>query len=264
MLFRSAAARGKQVRWLQRGDEVPLGDTGAVLRVLAPASLFTDKDDNNSLVMMLGTAEGRMLFTGDMELPEEAALLNRGDDLSCEVLKAPNHADDDTVSEAFARAVSARLVVISTDSYEKPSTPDPGVVARLEAAGGACWVTQDAGLGIRVTLKGGAAEAACVDIGAEYDARVAIERVAAGDDLIVIRNDGAACDLTGWYLFSDRGSEIYAFPDGTVLAAGARLTVGTRSAAEGAYDLLWDDKRSSINPRRTSSCSTTQDRKSVV
>ena len=151
----AAAARGQAVQWLRRGDAVPMGDSGATLEVLAPDSLFEDKDDNNSLVMMLESPAGRMLLAGDMELPEEAELLSQGDDLGCAVLKVANHGDDDTTSAAFAKAASAQLAVISTDSQEKPDTPDPGVVSRLQAAGSQVIVTEDSGLGLAVTLSGG-------------------------------------------------------------------------------------------------------------
>ena len=57
---KAAEARGQEIIWLTRGDRVALGDTGAEFRVLAPSRLFEDKDDNNSLVMMLETSEGRM------------------------------------------------------------------------------------------------------------------------------------------------------------------------------------------------------------
>ena len=240
---KAAQARGQSVVWLTRGDAVPLGDTGAVFNVLAPSVLMQDKDDNNSLVMMLETDQGRMLFTGDMELPQEAELLSKGDDLSCAVLKAPNHGDDDTLSERFAEACAPQVAVISTDSYEKPGTPDPWVLSRLAAVGASCYVTQDSGLGIRVTLRDGAAAVAEVPVDAPLATGVVIESVKPGDDLITLRNDGAACDLTGWYLFSDKGEEIFPFPDGCVLEAGARVTVGTKSSPSGGYDLLWNDKK---------------------
>ncbi len=239
----AAGARGQSVAWLRRGDSVPLGDTGAVFRVLAPDRLFEEEDDDNSLVMMLETAQGRMLLTGDMELPEEAVLLQQGDDLSCAVLKAPNHGDDDTMSQAFVDAVHAKVAVISTDSDEKPGTPDPGVMSRLTAAGATCYVTQDAGLGLKVTLSGAQPAVESADIDAPRAAGVAVQSVVPGDDLITLRNDGADCDLTGWYLYSDRGGELYAFPSGYVLPAGATVTVGTRSSDDGSYDLLWDDKK---------------------
>ena len=53
---------------------------------------------------------------------------------------------------------------------------------------------------------------------------------------------GVAIALDGFSLYSDRGEELFLFPDGAAIAAGAELTVGTRST-DGAYDLLWDDKK---------------------
>ena len=240
---KAAKARGQSVTWLTRGDRVPLGNTGAVFSVLAPSTLMRDKDDNNSLVMMLETDQGRMLFTGDMELPQEAELLRQGDDLACAVLKAPNHGDDDTLSEGFARACAPQVAVISTDSFEKPGTPNPWVLSRLNAAGASCYVTQESGLGVRVTLKGGVATVSEVPVEAPLSTGVVIESVVPGDDLITLRNDGPACDLTGWYLFSDKGEEIFAFPKGCVLEAGAHVTVGTKSSDADLCDLIWNDKK---------------------
>ena len=239
---KAAALRETEVEWLRRGDALDLGG-GASLKVLAPASLFQDKDDNNSLVMMLQSDRGRILLTGDMELPQEAELLSLGDDLACDVLKAPNHGDDDTLSDAFARAASARVALISTDSVEKPGTPDPGVVARLQAAGSRVVVTQDAGLGQWITLTGDGVEVRPVDIDAPEISGLALRLVDPGDDLVAVGNDGAAAvDLTGCYLVSDKGDELFAFPEGTAIAPGQTLTIGTNTT-EGGFDLLWDDKK---------------------
>ncbi len=245
----AATLRDQAVRWLQRGDALTLSG-GATLRVLAPASLFEDKDDNNSLVMMLESDQGKMLLAGDMELPEEAELLSQGDDLRCAVLKVANHGDDDTTSAEFAKAAGARLAVISTDSQEKPGTPDPGVISRLEASGSAVAVTQDAGMGLLVTLEGGKPTVKAVDIEAPPVSGPYIAGVDPDDDTITLGNTGSAgVDLSGFYLFSDKGGELYAFPEGTTLFPGALLTVGTHST-DGKYDLLWDDKKV-VNKKKT-------------
>ncbi len=234
---------GDGVRWLGRGDEVPVGDSGAVLRVLAPASLYEDKDDNNSLVMMLESPHGKILLTGDMELPEEAELLSQGDDLSCAVLKVPNHGDDDTTSADFADACAAQFAVISTSSEEKPGTPDAAVVARLEAAGSRVVVTEDSGLGVLVTLKDGVAAVNYVDFGDAPLTGLSVAEVDPEDDRITLQNTGeTAADLSGCYLYSDRGDELFAFPDGATVELGASLTVGTNST-DGDFDLLWDDEK---------------------
>ena len=230
---------GDAVQWLERGDSASMG--GATLKVLAPASRFEDEDDN-SLVMILESPHGKVLLTGDMELPEEAELLSLGDDLKCDVLKVPNHGDDDATSADLANACAARIAVISTDGQEKPGTPDPAVVARLEAAGSRVVVTEDSGLGVLVTLKNGAAQAAYVDFGAPPVSGVSIAEVDASDDRITLKNTSdSPVDLLGCYLYSDRGDELFVFPDETI-EPGATLTVGTNST-DGDFDLLWDDKK---------------------
>ena len=143
------------VNWLGAGDSVPLGDSGAVFRVLAPEMEIPDDEDDNSLVMMLESPDGRILLTGDMEHVEEAALLSSGADLRCDVLKVANHGDSDATSAALIAACAPSVALISTDSAEKPGTPDAGIVRNLQGIGCAVCVTQDASLGIRVTLDGG-------------------------------------------------------------------------------------------------------------
>lgn len=239
-MVKAAAERDMAVNWLQRGDVIPLGDTGAQLRVLAPIQLFEDKDDNNSLVMMLETPEGNILLTGDMELPEEGLLLGQGDDLSCAILKVPNHGDDDTTSQALAQACRAQAAIISTDGQEKPGTPDPDVVARLNAVGTQCYVTEEAGFGIMAKLSGGQASVEMINVNAPLS-NVAIRAVDAEEDTITLYNPEVDQDMTDWTLYSDRGDELYTFPAGTVLSAGSTLTVGTLST-KGSCDLLWDDK----------------------
>ena len=144
-----------EVNWLGAGDSVPLGDSGAVFRVLAPAMEIPDDEDDNSLVMMLESPDGRILLTGDMEHVEEAALLSSGADLRCDVLKVANHGDSDATSAALIAACAPSVALISTSSEEKPGTPDPGIVRNLQGIGCAVCVTQDASLGVRVTLDGG-------------------------------------------------------------------------------------------------------------
>ena len=143
------------VNWLGAGDSVPLGDSGAVFRVLAPEMEIPDDEDDNSLVMMLESPDGRILLTGDMEHVEEAALLTSGADLRCDVLKVANHGDSDATSAALIAACAPSVALISTDSAEKPGTPDAGIVRNVQGIGCAVCVTQDASLGIRVTLDGG-------------------------------------------------------------------------------------------------------------
>lgn len=236
----AAKARNQEVVWLRAGDSVPLEN--AVFSVLAPSEPASDKDNNNSLVMMLESADGRVLLAGDMELPEEEILLGSGADLSCDVLKTANHGDDDANSEAFLRAAAPDVAVFTTSSAEKPGTPNPATVAALESLGAQVCVTESCTGGVLTRLSGGETSVEWVNL-PEPETGVRIERVEPGADRITLVNDGAAdADLSGWMLVSEKGNEWFVLPEGTTIAAGGRLILGTNST-DGAFDLLWDDKK---------------------
>ena len=236
----AARARNQEVVWLRAGDSVPLEN--AVFSVLAPSEPASDKDNNNSLVVMLESADGRVLLAGDMELPEEEILLGSGADLSCDVLKTANHGDDDANSEAFLRAAAPEIAVFSTSSAEKPGTPNPATVAALESLGAQVCVTESCTGGVLTRLSGGETSVEWVNL-PEPETGVRIERVEPGADRITLANDGTAdADLSGWMLVSEKGNEWFVLPEGTTIAAGGRLILGTNST-DGAFDLLWDDKK---------------------
>lgn len=238
-VVQAAAMRGRKVTWLYAGDCVD-----GMFDVLAPSVAATDKDDNNSLVMMLNAGGGKVLLAGDMEFPEETVLLNSGASLECDILKVANHADSDTLSAAFAGAARPKLALISTDPYEKTGTPDAGLLSRLEAVGTQVYRTDFTEAGLRATLEAGSARVESVS----WNARpalcetVSISEINAAEDRLTLSNSGTeAVELDGWYLHSSRGGELFAFSSGAQLSAGASATVGGRSA--GTVDFLWDEKR---------------------
>ncbi|MBQ8973213.1 MAG: MBL fold metallo-hydrolase [Clostridia bacterium] len=237
---RAAAQRNQSVIWLQRGDSLRFGS--AEIAVLAPETPNSNNENDNSLVLMVSHPDGRILLTGDMEFGEEGILLASGDDLRCDVLKIPNHADDDTCSDALLRAASPSLAVISTDSEEKPETPDRRILAGLAQIGAEAVQTQECSGWIEIRLEGGSPSYTRTDL-PNIDAALRVIDVLPGDDTITLRNDGAAQALSGWYLYSSKGGELFLFPQDAMIGAGETLTVGTLSSPEGSFDLLWNDKK---------------------
>lgn len=160
---KTAEKLGLEVQWLGAGDQVPLGDTGAVFRVVAPEAEIPDNEDDNSLVMLLDSPDGRILFAGDMELLEEMNLIASGADLKCDVLKVPNHGDEDACSANLIASCAPKVAVISTDAREKNDTPDPRVLNDLDRFGCETFITQECTLGVRVTMNAGEVHAEYVN-----------------------------------------------------------------------------------------------------
>ena len=153
--IKAAEKQGRETEILEAGQTLPLGE--GKITVLGPISPATDKEDNNSLVLLAEAAGGSILLGGDMEFPEEAALLRAGVIPRADVLKVPNHGDGDATSEEFLRAVQPKIAVISTSTEEKETTPDPRVMELLEQMNVETYQTQDSRTGVLVTLRDGEA-----------------------------------------------------------------------------------------------------------
>lgn len=153
-VYEAAEKYGVPLTWLSAGDAVDAGG-GCLFQVLGPLSLDKEKENNNSLVIRLTTPQGDMLLTGDMELPEEAELMNAGLIAQAPVLKVPNHGEDDATSQQFALLARPEWAIISTNTDEEPDTPDDKIISRLWKAGANIAVTQDAQVGILITMRDG-------------------------------------------------------------------------------------------------------------
>lgn len=237
----AAGMRGETVLRLKAGDVLPLD--GGRLTVLGPTEA-ADTENNNSVVLLAEGGGGSMLLAGDMEFPEEALLLGRGLIPRCTVLKVGNHGESDATSGELLNAVRPQIAVISTNTLAEPDTPAPRVLRALAAVNAQVVQTQQATGGVQVTIRGGQASAALFDQG-DWPAAVPAVRIAAKDndaDVVTLRNDGTApADLSGWFIRSDRGGELFVLPAGTVLAPGAQFAVTTLSSKM-AGDAVWKEK----------------------
>ncbi|MDD3335548.1 MAG: MBL fold metallo-hydrolase [Eubacteriales bacterium] len=156
-VYEAAEKNGMEITWLRAGDQIEAGKS--MLQVLGPLTLDQEDENNNSLVMDWQTPEGNVLLTGDMELTEENELLEKGLIPQAVVLKVAHHGGADATGGALVQAVQPQWSIISTSSEERPSTPDEGVLARLWEAHSGVAITQDADIGILITLRAGNATA---------------------------------------------------------------------------------------------------------
>ena len=238
----AAALRGETVTFLRAGDELPLG--AGRLTVVGPISA-SEVENCNSLVLVAEASGGKMLLAGDMEFPEEKELIAAGAIPRCDVIKIGNHGENDATSEALIRAVQPRVAVISTSTAAEPDTPSTRVLAQLYAARVALYQTQDAQSGVLVTIDQGEVTANLMDYNdfPAVNKSVVIADVDNEDDCIILRNDGKApADVSGWYIVSEKGSQIFVLPEGTAIALGGELTISSQSSkAKG--DLTWPDKK---------------------
>ncbi len=226
---------GLSLTRLSAGDTVR-AESGAAFEVLGPIEFNADDDNDNSLVLRLQAGGLTWLFTGDMQFSEELSLMKAGADLKADVLKVGNHGNPDATSDAFGKAVAPKTAVISTSTAEDDDSANPRVLAAL--GGADIYVTQDFALGVKLAAKAGGL--AVSDVTAEQaDGSVVMDIDT--DTQTVTLTGGQDTDISGWMIWSEKGGELFVFPQGAMLKAGQPLTVAGRGEGEG--DFIWDDKK---------------------
>ena len=160
------------------------------------------------------------------------------------VLKVGHHGEGDASSKDFIRTVRPAAAVISTNTAEEPDTPSQKVLRRLDEVGSLVLQTQEVDGAVRVTLTGGTPQAEYITFTPPTEtSNVILADKSVAQDAVTLRNDGNVdADLSGWYIYSEKGKEIFVFPDGATLAPGASCTVGTQTT-DSIVDYLWPDAR---------------------
>jgi len=145
----SARDVGARLRQVRRGATCRWGAVKA--KVLSPTHVSGEANED-SVVLLLEVAGRRILLTGDLTGPNEAAVGSvcaRGPPLL--ILKVAHHGSRYSTSAGFLDDTRPRFAVISVgpNSYGHPS---PDTVRRLRAAGARTFTTQKNGT-VTVTIK---------------------------------------------------------------------------------------------------------------
>lgn len=222
---------------LSAGDKVEITD-GVAFEVLGPITYNAKDDNDNSLVLRLTVNGKTFLFTGDMQFAEEKTLLTEGVNLKADVLKVGNHGNPDATSGDFAKAVSPELTIISTDTSVDTDSANERVQNLFSES--QIYITQDFKVGIDVTVdKTGALKVSDSSM-QEAKADVSIIDVSKKQQTITLKNNGSDIDLTGFFIYSTRGAEVFNFPEGSILKAGQSITI---SCTENAGDYFWNEQK---------------------
>jgi competence protein ComEC len=144
-LGRVLAGRGVARRTLGAGD-APLRTGAAVVRVIHPAASLHDASDNDSsLALLVAHGASRVLLTGDLQAPGEAALLLTTADAAATVVKVPHHGSRTSSTRALVARSQPGLAVALLGRNNRFHFPAREVRERWRR-GGAGWLeTGDVG-----------------------------------------------------------------------------------------------------------------------
>ena len=136
-----AADAAVPVRVPALGEVVQVGE--ASWQVLAPQTIVPGSPNDASLVMLVETAGIRLLLSGDVEPPAQAALL-RTDLGPVDVLKVPHHGSR-YQDVRLLTTLGARVALVSAGEDNDYGHPDPGTLELLDDAGATVRSTHEDG-----------------------------------------------------------------------------------------------------------------------
>lgn len=225
---------------LEPGSVVKISD-GVYFEVYGPVKYNPLDDNNNSLVMMLNVNGVKTLFTADALFDEEKTIMNAGFDIDCDILKVGHHGKKDATSAAFMEAASPSLSVICTDTNEDKDSAHKSIVKALKKLDSKVKETDEYHIGYLVEItKDGRIETTDVKMSREYDS-VVIESVSKENQTVYLKNEGKSdADISGWYILSDAGKDLFRFPDGAVINKGSTVSVACRGENG---DYIWKDSK---------------------
>ena len=125
------------------GDSFKLGSENCT--ILSPIN--TDYKDLNtySIVIKLVYGNNKFLFTGDAQASNEEDMINKGYDLSADVLKVGHHGSDTSTTDAFLSKVNPKYAVISCGKDNDYGHPHKSTMDKLQAKGVSVYRTDESG-----------------------------------------------------------------------------------------------------------------------
>lgn len=131
-----------RVRLIKAGDQLPM--MGSFLQVLYPWEQG-DGGNNDSLVLYGKLLDKTFLFTGDLEIEGEKALINKYPKLAVDVLKAGHHGSKGSSDPAFLRHINAKVALISAGLNNRYHHPNTETLERFEQQGMQVYRTDQEG-----------------------------------------------------------------------------------------------------------------------
>ena len=127
---------GAETIYAEPGNEFKVGELSCT--ILSPISDAGDNPNDASVTIRAEYGETSVLFTGDAEVKSEKEMIQKfglTGELDCDLIKVGHHGSTTSSSEAFLKAVTPDVAIISCGEGNKHGHPHAEIVARYEAMG---------------------------------------------------------------------------------------------------------------------------------
>lgn len=139
----AVSKKGLKAKAPNAGDTFNIGSANCT--ILGPINRKAKDLNTYSIVIKLVFGNNKFMFTGDAQTCNEEDMLNKGFDLSADVLKVGHHGSHTSTSSAFLNKVNPKYAVISCGQSNDYGHPHKVTMDRLKAKGITVYRTDESG-----------------------------------------------------------------------------------------------------------------------
>ena len=198
-----------------------------IIDIWLPETVDYENENNNSMVMYLTYGKTHYLMTGDMEKEEEKIFLSENKNISCDVLKLGHHGEKDATTKELLNRARPKYGIITGNEKENPQSVNDKVSKKLEMFNVKPFYSEGEQLAIDFI-----SDQYTISIENVYNPEVKsnleIQNIDFENQTITLHNKGKKeLDISNYSIRSKKGEEWFYISEGTVLDAGASITVST-------------------------------------
>jgi len=140
-----AAASAKNLKFTAPvvGTSYQLGN--ASFEIIAPNSSSYKETNDYSIVIRMTYGNNNFLFMGDAEILSENEILEKGSNITADLLKVGHHGSNTSTGEPFLKAVNPKYAVISVGEGNTYDHPVRSVMERLKSDNIMVYRTDESG-----------------------------------------------------------------------------------------------------------------------
>ncbi len=128
----NAKKHGVKINYITKDSSYTLGN-GIVIDAIVPTklALFTEDENNTTVLYKLSYGKTSCLFTGDITSIAEFGLINENKDIAADILKVAHHGSATSTSREFIEKVKPKYSVISVGADNPYGFPREEVIKNL-------------------------------------------------------------------------------------------------------------------------------------
>jgi len=217
-----------------------------IITILSDRNKIYTETNDFSIVCRIDYLNNSFIFTGDAESPVEHDIIKSNINLKADVLKIGHHGGATSTTALFLKKISPQYAIISVGNNNMYGHPDNIIVNRLQLNGIETYrtdlngtiIVQSDGSNIKIIPNNSNIINTNETSINSYNIEI-IELDKRAERVAILNKGDTDINLTGWYLLSSKGEQVFYFPDNYIIKSNQTIKIVGYNA-KNTGDFNWE------------------------